>query len=411
MMSGSVEASLRGLCVVALLSCCVTAGPVFAQDDARGVQALASEAGGLWQAAAVVRDARDRGRIYFLLQLKLAQIRQRFPNSAAATELTFGRVGDIDASVVDRESKSWAAANAPEAENYRRSSAGATAIAVPNFGRPADGALVPRFGSAPTPAPPAADAGGPAGFAPKRLAQVELARKLRESVMLITDPKATFSGTAFFVSSRHLVTNSHVVEEGSRFVIANKTLGIRVARVLFKGKTGDNVGIDAAVLEIEGPPVGSFLTFSDQVDEGETIAISGYPGRAGDEDKAYVQFFRLVSDGKLPTADATPNSKFDSGYVQSIFSDSRTGLENLQNGVNTSGGNSGSPIANVCGQVVALHYAGTQARLDVARSGSGYRAVGDTSKFNYAISAKEVIKFVRSANIPISVSATRCPTG
>ena len=51
-----------------------------------------------------------------------------------------------------------------------------------------------------------------------------------------------------------------------------------------------------------------------------------------------------------------PNVKFDFGFVQSVFVNADTGIENLQNGVNTSGGNSGSPIVNRCGAIVAQHY-------------------------------------------------------
>ena len=88
-----------------------------------------------------------------------------------------------------------------------------------------------------------------------------------------------------------------------------------------------------------------------------------------------------------------------------MFTNNSTGLENIQEGVETTGGNSGSPLVNACGQVVALHYEGTQAEVQK----TGDKFVVDASKFNYAISFREVLKFLRDADIPYQAASLACP--
>jgi len=78
-----------------------------------------------------------------------------------------------------------------------------------------------------------------------------------------------------------------------------------------------------------------------------------------------------------------------------VIVDNASGLENVQEGVDTAGGNSGSPLVNQCGDVVALRYSGSVAEVKV----SGKDATVDTSKYNFAISDREVTKFLKDAGI------------
>jgi hypothetical protein len=396
------------------------AGPAAAQKTP---EMLGSEATTLYQAAAAVIEPRERGRLLYLVQQRLARISAAYPQSAIAAQIAFGRYGEIDVAVVNREARAWAGAYPADAAQLDAADAGTAAAAgqgtggglVPSFGGAAAApSIVPAFGGTGATSGGSPTQPNPAGSfnvallstPPARLAPTELVQRMRDAVVIIFDPAHPSTGTGFFIGPRHLVTNTHVVQQSDRIVVANKTIGVRSARVLYRGMNSQNVGIDTAVLETDGWENPAFLPFAESVQEGEAISIGGYPGRASDNDKAYDQFLKLILENSLPTGEAIPNVKFDFGYVQSVFVHKDTGIENLQNGVNTSGGNSGSPIVNRCGAVVAQHYLGTGAVLSITNQG---QAVGDTSKFNYAISGKEVRKFLDAAKISYTLAKGECP--
>ena len=326
--------------------------------------------------------------------------------------------------MVTREAQAWASLYPAEAAALQSGAnvAGGGGL-VPSFGS-STGSQPPSTGGATSAAVvmPTGDVATLLPGPPKRLAQTDVVRKLREAVVIILDPATGGSGTGFFISPEHLMTNTHVVEGLDRVVVANKTIGVKSATVLYRGMTRvqegsgwKSIGIDTAILKTDGWTNGAHLSFAESVEEGEAITIGGYPGRASEhQDVAYDTFFSLIGNNRLPTPEAIPNLKFDFGYVQSVFVKADTGIENLQNGVNTSGGNSGSPIVNRCGSIVAQHYQATNAVLDVLtieQNGQQKQiAMGDTSKFNYAVSGKEVMTFLRSAHIPFSIVGGECPS-
>ena len=70
------------------------------------------------------------------------------------------------------------------------------------------------------------------------------------------------------------------------------------------------------------------------------------------------------------------------------------------------------PIVNACAEIVGLHYAGTRAFLDVTKTKSGdLVAQGDTSKYNSAVAAEEVITFLDRIDIRFRKAAGRCQVG
>jgi hypothetical protein len=211
-------------------------------------------------------------------------------------------------------------------------------------------------------------------------------------------------GTGFFISPTHILTNTHVVADTSKVIVVNKTIRVQPALVRYRGMTKDGLGIDAAIVETINYRHPTFMTFATDVKEGEDIAIGGYPYRALQVDRGFRQFLDLIDRNQLPTASQIPNTKFAFGFVQSVFTDAKSGLENVQEGVETTGGNSGSPLVNACGEVIALHYSGLVGQVKV----SGNQATVDTSKYNFAISFREVQKFLRDAGVTYQASAAPC---
>jgi hypothetical protein len=119
----------------------------------------------------------------------------------------------------------------------------------------------------------------------------------------------------------------------------------------------------------------------------------------------------ILGENRIPTIDSIPSPKFDFGYVQALMTNSGDGMHNIQVGLNTAHGNSGSPIVDYCGNAVGLHYEGSVAKLEVTRNaaGPGFVAVGDSAHFGFAIRGDEVAKFMKSLNISYAESTTVCP--
>jgi hypothetical protein len=386
----------RLLPVLALLAAIGASGPA-AQAQGDDPRTIGGEAQSLYMAAQQTADAHERGRLLFLVSRRLEAIRRRFPGSAVAAQIALGRYRGIDVAEVERAARGWQAANPDAAAALRGRSL------VPNFnagdpsgGDPPRSALLPNFSNhgAVSPSPSA------------RLARRALVERLRQAVVIVYVQGATteVTGSGFFISPNHILTNAHVVDGFDKVVIANKTLGIKAGNVRYRSNATGNTGIDAAVIEILNYKSDVVLPFAKDLAEGEEVTIAGYPGRALDVDLGASRFFSLLREARLPPADSIPSVRFDFGAVQAVFVNDQSGVENVQSGVNASSGNSGSPIVNECGQVVSQHYAGSVAKLDIR----GGTAFGNTAKFNYGISFRELTKFLAAAGVPFTAATDRC---
>lgn len=390
-----------------LLVCLALAGPTssgFAQG-ASSPELLAAEASGLALAARAVRDPRDRGRLAFLAALRIERIRTEFPTSAVATELAFGRYGEVDASAIDRDAKAFQAQNGAEAEALRRGEL--PVVAAAGQGGAAPG-LLPNFGRAAAPSPGRQDTpDGLTSGGGRVLPNAQLTQLLRDSAVFIYVPSRRTSGSGFFISPTHILTNTHVVDKADRVVVANKTIGVRAARILYLGKVG-NVGPDTAVIEIENASSRSYLGFAAATQEGDRLAMAGYPGSASQLDRSYGNFIQLISQNRLPTTDNIPNVKFDFGYLQSLFVKRDDGIENAQVGISVAAGNSGSPVVNLCGEVIGQAYAGTNTIMEVTSNGNRAFATGESIAFSFAIALKELTKFLATTSVSFTTSRTPC---
>ncbi len=120
---------------------------------------------------------------------------------------------------------------------------------------------------------------------------------------------------------------------------------------------------------------------------------------------------RFINRGRKPPLPegAIPGIRVDDGRLSNKFRHLRSKALNLQYSMETTGGNSGSPIVNACAEVIGLHYTGSRAKLKLDKSGT--YAVGDTSKYNQAVASSEVIDFLSRAGVPFTNSNDRCQVG
>ena len=109
------------------------------------------------------------------------------------------------------------------------------------------------------------------------------------------------------------------------------------------------------------------------------------------------KLMHFINERVIPSREDVPPARFSFGTVEGVFKN-RHGKEDIQHGVETTGGNSGSPLVNSCGQVIGLHYSGISRKRD-------------NSKFNYGHSFREIAKFLRANRIPFSTAASECDQG
>ncbi len=237
---------LRKLIVAVAAACWLAVSAGAGSSEEKSAEILAAEAAGLYLAASSIAEPGERGRLFYLVEQRLEKIRAAHPQSVIAAQIAFGRYGDIDVSLVEREARSWAAAHPSDAAALRDGTLAAADPApaasglVPSFGGKLQdpAAAVPSFAPAgPAPATGAAPADRTFNVAllptaPAQLPRTDLVRRMRDAVVIIYNPVQQGAGTGFFISPRHLMTNTHVVQQSDRIIVANKTIGVRSAHVL-----------------------------------------------------------------------------------------------------------------------------------------------------------------------------------
>ena len=85
------------------VSIALSSGAAFGQE--KSAKSLAVEASTLYQAATGMADPRERGRLYYIIRLRIEEIKKSFPQSVIAAQLSFGRYESIDVAVVTREAQ------------------------------------------------------------------------------------------------------------------------------------------------------------------------------------------------------------------------------------------------------------------------------------------------------------------
>jgi hypothetical protein len=206
---------------------------------------------------------------------------------------------------------------------------------------------------------------------------------------LVPDRQSITSGTAFFVAPDLLLTNRHVVApaDPQRIMVTSRALGqARQARVLAQSSAP---GRDYALLQIV-PQAGDrprVLALCTKAEKLENTVAAGYPMLLTQDDPK----FRALLEGKA--TDAVPELIFSQGVVSVVFERQPPVIAHT---AVLSQGNSGGPLVDRCGRILGIN---TMIK----------RGTQSLHQGNYALSASDVVQFLRAQGVQPKVVERRCP--
>ncbi|UWQ23090.1 serine protease [Jannaschia sp. W003] len=164
------------------------------------------------------------------------------------------------------------------------------------------------------------------------------------------------SGTGFFVDDTHIVTNAHVTDGRTRYLIANDfiTDPVVVELVASTGAPPEAGGPDFALLRLGTPqPSAEALSFG-PARRTQDVYASGYPGFFVRE--LVAEYVAKVARGEPATP---PESLVTSGMITTV-QDGDSALQLVPHTADISAGNSGGPLIDTCGRAVGINTYGRQ---------------------------------------------------
>ncbi len=153
------------------------------------------------------------------------------------------------------------------------------------------------------------------------------------------------AGTGIIISSNgYIVTNRHVVPAGTKTVNITLADGTRFKNVEVIGRSNTSSSLDVAFLKI-----------------GDTKGKKLVPAKLGDSSEVRVGDKVVAIGNALGEFQNTVTSGIISGFDRSVQAGDETGSESLQNLFQTDAainqGNSGGPLVNINGEVIAINTA------------------------------------------------------
>lgn len=238
----------------------------------------------------------------------------------------------------------------------------------------------------------------PPGDGKRPLTNAELLAGLEKSTVLVLTVSADGNdvegfGTGFFINDKQIVTNRHVIQSAQpgRVVVVNKTLARpALAKVIASSPNAQPGREDFALLEIEKSSGVAGVSLAGNTERLSPVTAAGYTGTLVKSDPA---FLRLIKGEDLT---AMPEMVVTQGIV-TVIQQNSAGPTLVYHTATISGGNSGGPLVDACGRVVAIN---TFNAIDKERPIS----------FNGAQASANLVKFLEKGNAQFSKASGACET-
>lgn len=238
----------------------------------------------------------------------------------------------------------------------------------------------------------------PPGDGKRPLTNAELLASLEKSTVLVLTVSADGNdvegfGTGFFINDKQIVTNRHVIQNAQpgRVVVVNKTLARpALAKVIASSPNAQPGREDFALLEIDKSSGVTGVNLAGNTERLSPVTAAGYTGTLVKSDPA---FLRLIKGEDL---NAMPEMVVTQGIV-TVIQQNSAGPTLVYHTATISGGNSGGPLVDACGRVVAIN---TFNAIDKERPIS----------FNGAQASANLVKFLEKGNVQFSRASGACET-
>lgn len=169
-------------------------------------------------------------------------------------------------------------------------------------------------------------------------------------LVVVRGGSAISTGSGFFVTANHVVTNAHVVGRASTAYVINQKIGRMLAANVVA--MTQKAGRDYAVLHVTPTTTVAPLLFAQSFGITDKIGVWGYPGIVTTSDPDYE---KLLS-GKDPAA--VPSISYTDGVISAILKGTPSMVAHT---APISQGNSGGPLLNTKGELVGIN---TVVRVD-----------------------------------------------
>lgn len=172
-------------------------------------------------------------------------------------------------------------------------------------------------------------------------------------------------GSGFFIDSRHVVTNAHVVEGAQSVLITNDTISQPLRANVLARSTGDPdapvPSEDFAVLALDADVASALPLTLGPARRMQPVYASGYPGFYLEDQVRH--YFQETAQGRPATP---PEAVVTDGIVTTIQTAERPGgaLSYIPHTATLSPGNSGGPLVDSCGRAVGINTFVTQSAQD-----------------------------------------------